>query len=283
MAAAARVVYDPFMRSTCLLALLLIVPAGCGSQTSQPMPLTPASCSSSPAPQTATDVDRDGLDDAMELAWAQQYLPYISMAPDENCPTAGIVVRVTPISGSSFIRIRYDVLYNDDCGLDGHIGDDERFAMTVNPSLPPPDGIVTIKAISHKGTACQVESDCGHCPGQSGCATLNDQGVARIAVWPSRDKHGNYVNAHATCQFDNTCLDQCTDNSMPAQLPVVNVGEPCFPLVSNLTTMGFITTANGWTHPELFNYDPWGGQPFGGGSVIATDLIDPAFDTPPCM
>ena len=63
-------------------------------------------------------------------------------------------------------------------------------------------------------------------------------------------------------------------------MQIVNVGEPCHPLISNLTTMGFITTQNGWTHMELFNYNPWGGQAFGGASVIANDLTDPDFETP---
>ncbi len=59
--------------------------------------------------------------------------------------------------------------------------------------------------------------------------------------------------------------------------------EPCFPLVNDLTTQGFITAANGWTEQALFHYDPWGGQPFGGADVIASDLTDPAFATPPCQ
>ncbi len=220
----------------------------------------------------------------MELAWAQDYLPYLSMSPEEECPTAGIVVRVTPLEVAGFVSIRYDVLYNQDCGIGGHIGDDERFAMSVDTTKPPPDGIVTIKAISHKGSGiCEKESDCGRCPGEMACATLPKNGVATPAVWISKDKHGNYVDRSATCQFDNTCLDNCDDNPTPASLPIVNVGEPCFPLVNDLTTQGFITAANGWTNQQLFHYDPWGGQPFGGASVIATDLTDPAFETPPCM
>jgi hypothetical protein len=277
------VVYDRIMRLTSPLSLVLAVGIGCTQAPTQPMPLSPASCSTSPAPQTAGDQDRDGLDDAMELAWAQQYLPYLSISPEDGCPTAGIIARVTPTGVAGFVRIRYDVLYNDDCGIGPHIGDDERFAMTVDVATPPPDGIVTIKAVSHKGSQCSRESDCGRCPGQSACATLDDNGVPRLAVWASRDKHGNYVDAHSTCQFDNTCLDDCDDNPMAAHLSIVNVGEPCYPLVSNLTTQGFITSGNGWTHPELMNYDPWGGQPFGGGGVIASDLTDPDFDTPPCQ
>lgn len=262
--------------------VVFVTLVGCGTRQPQPMPVSPASCAT-PAPASAGDQDRDGLDDAMELAWAQEYLPYISMHPQEDCPTAGIVVRVEPLSMSGFVRIRYDVLYDNDCGVGPHIGDAERFAMTVDVTIPPPDGIVTIKAISHKGTQCEKESDCGRCPGQSACATLPRNGTPWPAVWVARDKHGNYVDRAMFCQFDNTCLDDCQDNPSPAVLPIVNVGEPCLPIVNNLTTQGFITTANGWTNQVLFNYDPWGGQPFGDASVVATDLTDVAFETPPCQ
>jgi hypothetical protein len=265
------------------LLLLTFACAACNNTTT-PMTVVPTSCPpGSAGVVTATDRDGDGLDDAMELAWAQQYLPFLSVAPNEECPTSGIVVRVSPHPTAGFVHILYDVLYNDDCGLGGHVGDDERFAITVNPSMPPPLGIVSIKGISHNGTFCEKESDCGRCPGQTVCATLMENGTPWPAVWPSRNKHGNYVNRAETCEFTNTCLDDCQDNATPAMPPIVNVGEPCLPLVSNLTTMGFITTQNGWTHQELFNYDPWGGQSFGpGGGVVATDLTDPAFDTPAC-
>jgi hypothetical protein len=270
------------MTRTASLSLVLAACASCGTQSSQPVSVTPTSCAPA-APATPGDQDRDGLDDAMELAWAQQYLPYLSLAPDEECGTAGIVVRVEPLDLPGFVRIRYDVLYDNDCGIGGHVGDDERFAISVDTSMPPPDGITTIKAISHKGSICEKESDCGRCAGQMACATLVDNGTPRPAVWVSRDKHGNYVDRQSTCQFDNTCLDDCEDSAAPASPPIVNVGEPCFPLVDNLTTQGFITSANGWTNQVLFNYDPWGGQPFGGAGDIASDLTDPAFETPPCQ
>jgi hypothetical protein len=264
----------------------LVLAFGCAACTHAiPTTVAPASCvggTDGGAP-SATDRDQDGLDDAMELAWAQQYLPFFSLAPDENCPTSGIVVRVSPHPTAGFVHIIYDVLYNDDCGLEGHVGDDERFALTINPSMPPPLGIVSIKGIAHKGTFCEKSSECGRCPGETACATLPENGTPWPAVWASKDKHSNYVNRAENCEFTNTCLDQCNDRSVPVMPAIVNVGEPCHPLVSNLTTMGFITTQNGWTHQELFNYDPWGGQFFGGGGgMLSADLTDPALDTPAC-
>ncbi len=281
MVAAVGAVYDPFMKPRALLLAIVTVGTGCGSSSTPAMPVAPTSCS--PATTTASDRDGDGLDDAMELAWAQQYLPFLSISPEDHCPTAGIVVRVEPLPTPGFVRVRYDVLYNQDCGVGGHIGDDERFAMTINVMMPPPDGIVTIKAVSHKGSACEKESDCGRCAGEMACATMVKNGTPWPAVWAARDKHGNYVDRATFCQVTNTCLDDCDDNPTPAALPIVNVGEPCFPLVRDLTTEGFITAANGWTNQQLYNSDPWGGQPFGGASVIASDLTDPAFDTPACL
>jgi hypothetical protein len=284
MVAPTGAVYDRFMRLTTSLSIIAVaVAAGCSGQATQAVPVAPASCGSVATPANPNDRDNDGLDDAQEQAWAEQYMPFLSLSPGEQCPTAGIIVRVSPLAMPGFVRIVYDVLYDNDCGLNGHIGDDEKFAITVDTAMPPPDGIVSIKAISHRGTICEKESDCGRCPGQSACATLVKNGQAWPAVWSSQNKHGNYVDRSSTCKFDNTCLDDCEDNPTPAMLPIVNVGEPCFPLVTNLTTMGFITMANGWMNQELFNYNPWSGLPFGpGGGVVSTDLTDPAFDTAVC-
>jgi len=276
--------YDEVMTLKNSLLLLLLGCAACG-QSAQAGPFVPTSCTTpgDAGAAAGNDQDRDGLDDATELMWAEQYLPFLSISPGDDCPTAGIVVRVSPHpTAAGFVHIVYDVLYNDDCGIGGHVGDDERFATTIDPSMPPPAGIVAIKAIAHKGSLCEKASSCGRCAGLTACQTLVQNGAAFPAIWASRDKHGNYVDRTTTCLFDNTCLDVCDDRSAPAQLPVVNVGEPCFPLVNNLTTQGFITAQNGWTHQELFNYDPWSGLDFGGGSVVSSDLTDPAFDTPAC-
>src|SRR5689334_2617902 len=98
----------------------LILPAllcsACGMTTSQPF--MPTSCAGALPASSLADADNDGLDDAQELAWAQQYLPYLSVAPDDGCPVSGIVVRVSPHpAGGGLIQIRYDVLYDADCGI----------------------------------------------------------------------------------------------------------------------------------------------------------------------
>jgi hypothetical protein len=142
------------------------------------------------------DEDGDGLDDARELDLARRYLPYLSLSPMDGCPTSGLLVRVSPHPDDpTLVHILYDWLYDADCGLNGHIGDDESFAATIDPARPPPDGIVALKAISHQGTPCERTTLCGTCNGLTPCQTLTVAGVAWPAVWPSRAKHGNYVNA----------------------------------------------------------------------------------------
>jgi len=241
-----------------------------------------------PQPDLAPDLaivdrDQDGLDDARELAWAAAYLPYLSISPMDGCDTLGILVRVRPHpKNPTRLHVIYDQLYDRDCGLGGHVGDDEVFAATIDPARPPPGGIVALKAISHQGTPCQRVSECGRCMGQTACATLARGEVAWPAVWPSRGKHGSYVNRASTCGAIMTCLDSCDDNPTPRLPPLVNAGEPDHPLVHDLTTDGFITAGNGWKNMELFHFDPWGGKKFGGAGIVSADLVDSAFDTPVC-
>jgi len=230
------------------------------------------------------DDDGDGLDDRDELAWAQAYLPYISTSPTDGCTIGGLAVRVSPHpADAKMVHIIYDYLYNDDCGLGGHHGDDEVFAITADLTQAPPLGIIAIKAISHQNTPCERDSICGRCGGLTPCQTLVKGGVPWPAVWPSRAKHGSYVNRGASCTLLGTCLDNCDDAPTPTEPPIVNVGEPGHPLVHDLTDQGFITSGNGWTHMELFHFDPWKtGASFGGAGVVAADFVDPAFDTPAC-
>jgi hypothetical protein len=229
------------------------------------------------------DRDLDGLDDALELDLAKRYLPFLSLSPKDGCPRGGLVVRVSPhAKDAKLLHVVYDWLYEQDCGLNGHTGDDEAFATTIDPARPPPDGLVALIAISHQGTPCERTSQCGQCMGQTACETLTQGGKAWPALWPSRDKHGSYVNRSKACTTLTTCFDTCEDNPSPAMPAIVNVGEPTHPMVHDLTDEGFITAANGWTKLELFHFDPWGNKDFGGAGNVTGDLTDPAFDTPAC-
>jgi hypothetical protein len=243
---------------------------------------TTASTSATGGSGGAPDLDHDGLTEVAEQVIAEGYLPYLSVDPGDGCPLAGIVYRVRPHpSDGTKIHIVYDVLYQNDCGANGHIGDDEVFAITVDPMVLPPAGIVAIRAIGHQGTPCEVVTECGSCPGLTACATATTPDGERPVVYPSKDKHANYADL-SKCTFVS-CLASCTTAPSAPVLPMVNLGEPGFHLISNLTSQGFITPQNGWTEMSLFDFDPWdAAKNFGGAGNIASDLDDAAFLTPVC-
>jgi hypothetical protein len=231
------------------------------------------------------DLDGDGLDDAYETELAIAYMPYVSLDPADGCPRDGMVVRVRPHPADpTKIQIIYDHLFEHDCGLGGHIGDDEVFGVTIDPARPAPAGILAIKAASHQNTPCERDTTCSTCPGDSRptCDLAADGGAMWPVVYASKDKHGQYATL-GQCPLLGTCFDQCTLDPTRDRPPVVNVGEPGHPLVTDLTTQGFITAANGWTEPALLHFDPWTPTAdFGGAGNIAADLDDATFLAAPC-
>ncbi len=235
------------------------------------------------APAAIVDNDMDGLDDAYEQKLANDYMPFISLAPDDGCTRDGLLVRVRPHPADpTKIFILYDHLFESDCGLTGHIGDDEVFGVAVDPSIPAPGGILAIKAASHQNTPCERVTQCTTCSNdsRSACDMAPIGGVMYPVVYASKDKHGQYATK-GSCGF-GTCFDSCTLNTTADHPPVVNAGEPAHHLVDNLTTQGFITTANGWTKPELMNFNPWIGGKFGGAGDVSMDLVDATFEAGVC-
>jgi hypothetical protein len=231
------------------------------------------------------DLDLDGLADADEAAWANAYLPYVSIHPSDGCATHGIAYRVAPHpSEKGRIMIWYDMLYDADCGAMGHVGDDEMFGVVIDPAKPAPGGILAERAISHQGTPCEHVSTCGRCAGMTGCTTATRLGKDYPTIFPSKDKHGNYVSTSA-CSASFFCdFGGCTLSSAADAPAMVNAGEPGHPLVHDLTTEGFVTTANGWKNAELMHFDPWKPGDFGGAGDVSKDLVDPSFvvDTTAC-
>jgi len=227
------------------------------------------------------DDDGDGLDDAVETQLAIAYMPYVSIDAGDGCPLDGMVVRVHPHPADpTKILIVYDHLFANDCGLNGHVGDDEVFGVAIDPAMPAPMGILAIRAVSHQNTPCERDTECSTC-GDSRAACDRATDMTPI-VYASKAKHGNYATL-ASCSALATCFDSCTLASTPGAPPVVNAGEPAHHLVSDLTTQGFITAANGWTEPTLMHFDPWNPtQTFGGAANIASDLQDAAYEVAPC-
>lgn len=229
------------------------------------------------------DADKDGLDDGWENDLAATYLPFLSIDPSDKCPRGGIVYRVRPHpSNPALIHILYDHLFERDCGLTSHVGDNEAFGMTIDPAIPPPQGILTLVAIGHQATLCEKKTLCGSCAGLDACGTAMKNGGNYPVVYSSKDKHASYVEK-STCNPILACLDTCTLAPSSANPPMVNVGEPESPLVTNLTEQGFINSANGWVEQELWNWNPWDTtKDFGGAGNVAGDLVDDAFVPPVC-
>ena len=222
------------------------------------------------------DLDLDGIDDGVEAALALEYLPFISIHPDDECSRHGVIYRLSPHPDEpSYNMIWYDVLYELDCGLNGHVGDNETFSVVIDPEVPAPAGILAVRAISHEGTLCEQTTTCGSLTGCGACDTAEKRGVVFPVVFSSKNKHGGYVD-EGTCDLSVVCdFGGCAIGTF-TEPPLVNVGEPDAPLVSDLTAEGFINAANGWTESSLMDYDPWGGADFGDAGNVAGDLDDPA-------
>jgi hypothetical protein len=232
------------------------------------------------------DLDRDGLDDDYEASVARAYLPYRSVHPQDGCALGAILYRLRPHPDAPTTRLHMivDSIFQSDCGAGGHSGDDEVFGMTIDPSLPAPDGILAIRAISHQDTFCQAITDCGPCnqPQLAACAHAMRDGKPFPVVFYSKGKHGSYVD-ESTCNGACFFTNWCTLSDAPSEPPMLNVGEPDAPLVRDLTAAGIITSTAGWTDQSLFGFDPWGPSKFGnGGGVLSLDFVDDAFTTPAC-
>lgn len=233
----------------------------------------------------STDADGDGLADADEDAWARDYFPFLSIHPDDGCKTHGVIARVSPHPKEpGRVMIWFDVLYDEDCGASGHHGDNEALGVVIDPKRPAPEGILAVRAISHQATPCEKSTTCGACEGMKACATATKTGKPYPALFPSKDKHGGYVDK-STCSMSVVCdFGGCALAATAPLTPVVNVGEPTSPRVRDLTDQGFIKPENGWKSPELLHFDPWKKGEFGGAGDVSEDLVDPAFviDTTRC-
>lgn len=226
----------------------------------------------------AGDQDGDQLDDGLEDAAARAYLPFLATHPEDACALSGIVFRARPHpDDAALVHVVYSRLYQRDCGLNGHLGDNEAFGVTIDPRIEPPAGLVAIVAISHEGTPCERVTSCGSCPGMPACDLID----GRPVLYASRDKHASVVDVGGGCSL-GSCFDSCALPERAGDIPLVNVGEPDLPLITDLTDDGFINEDHGWTEQALLHVDPWGEAIFGDAGHIAGDLVDPDVLTPAC-
>jgi hypothetical protein len=211
------------------------------------------------------DADGDGLDDDFERELAQLNLPKIYDAPGESCGAPhGVIYRVRRHpQNPKRIAITYVVLYANDCGqLNGHAGDAESFAVTIDPDAQPgAPATVGITTWAHAGTACGSTSSCETAAGTSSCGNGSDE----VTVYASRDKHANYLSTD-TCS-DN-CFDECgTGDRLTG--PLLDAGEPDHPKVTDLTLQGFVR--DGWDK-SLQHFNPWSTVEFAGGGRLDRPL-----------
>jgi hypothetical protein len=241
---------------------------------------TDAQCGASNACQRGycvlTDADGDGIDDDFEREVAQLNLPAVFLAADESCGGPhGVLYRVRRHpQNPSRLAITYVVLYSSDCGpLNGHAGDAETFAVTVDLDAEPgAPATVGVETWAHAHTSCGSTSSCDAAPGTSSCADPSEpKASGAVVIYASTKKHANYLSRQ-------TCSDNCLDQCSPGQRllgPLLNVGEPDHPLVHDLTTDGFVQTADGWDE-RLLHIDPWGTAEFGGGGRLDEPLTNVA-------
>lgn len=224
------------------------------------------------------DADGDGVDDALEAKVAADYLPFLSVHPGDKCKTHGLLSRVSPHpTEPKRLMMRVVALFEKDCGLNGHSGDDETFRGVIEPARAAPAGILAVRAGSHQNTPCERITTCGACSGMTACSTAPRGGLQIPVVYASKDKHGAY-SVLATCS-DLICdFGGCELSTTPDTAPLLNVGEPGKPLVVSVTPDGVITAANGWTEPTLMNFDPCARDARCQGCACSVRAIGAAFE-----
>jgi hypothetical protein len=219
------------------------------------------------------DRDGDGLDDDLEREVAELNFPRVLMAVDEACGAPhGVIYRVRPHPAQpARLAITYIVLYGNDCGpLNGHVGDAESFAISVGlDAQPGSPATVGIEAWAHAGTTCASTSSCQTAAATSECGAGSGAISSEVVIYASREKHASYLSLD-TC--DDNCLDSCSAGERIIG-PLLNVGEPGQPLVTDLTAQGFVQRADGWAD-ELLHFNPWGSAEFGGGGRLDKPLTD---------
>jgi hypothetical protein len=217
-----------------------------------------------------SDLDRNGIDDDLEREVATRNVPTLALDPGESCGAPrGVVytVRHHP-DAPARLSIVYVVLYTIDCGpVNGHLGDNEAFAITVDlGAAPGPPATVGVLTDAHRNTTCESISTCEAAPGTGACA---DPAVGRVIIYSSRNKHANYFSQDAC---DINCLDQCAPGLLDTTPRLLDVGSSEAPLSHDLTADGLIVDGDGWD-PALLHFDPWSAGTFGDAGHVDDQLL----------
>ena len=187
-------------------------------------------------PASAQDLDRDGLDDAVEQRLIEQFVPTFLLSADEcdGVPASfqsgsltpkvasqngTIYAQATPARGvdpsRSTIELHYFHLWRRDCGPNGHALDVEHISALVTA-----DGARRWYAAAHEGTVCDASSTVS--------AQALDAEQHGPAVYISSGKHASYFDRDA-CR-SGCGAESCGAAKQVAIARVVNIGERGAPL-----------------------------------------------------
>jgi hypothetical protein len=198
-----------------------------------------------------SDADGDGMDDDEEMQLAQLFFPSLHFKSGEDCANPDplvVIFRARPLSYNGvfhpeYVAIHYVVLYEQDCGFNGHVGDNEAFIVFLfnNGSQWLYQGI---SATAHWGE--------GDWEGQ----TTSSGGQ----LWVSENKHGNYVE-FSRCGY-GPAFDDCEQNGAARSYWLFNAGEPNAPITNSLGTI----------YPPWSLEYVWDGTRFGDAGIIREQL-----------
>lgn len=181
------------------------------------------------------DLDRDGLDDALEQRLLGQFLPVFLVSGGE-CDVAPaefvageaeprVAARNGTIYGqvlrrdASRVEVHYYHLWARDCGTGGHALDAEHVSALVKLDGAEPRAEFWYAA-AHEDTLCSSGSAAG--------AVVVDGETKGPRVWISRGKHGSFLSAKACRRGCGG--DKCEGAKALAVAALVNLGEPAAPM-----------------------------------------------------
>jgi hypothetical protein len=192
------------------------------------------------------DADGDGIDDALENELAERFFPAIHYSGDERCayplPRPFVFrARYPSVNGfvhTDYMLINYVQLYAEDCGTNGHEGDNEAFETFLHWNGDDWE-FYGISATAHWDAVCETQTSSGS-----------------DALWIGNDKHGTYTDPCAcgcfggdNCQYDGPGLDHT----------LFNVGEPDAHLIDELDVVFW----------EWYGQFAWSGNFFDAGSTVS--------------
>ena len=219
----------------------------------------------------SADLDRDGIDEALEEYLAKSFMPWIWYWSHESCPEPGVILYhvrpYAPGGSTDTLSVTYSVSYYDDCGINGHEFDIESFAVTLYPvgTSPSGFGVHSLTTWAHLGSECETSDTRYYNPPAPDLGNPTDTiYTAWEEVWVSDDKHGFFLSegdCDPECFFSDECESERVMNDGRLVSPengqffyLFNIGEMNDPLIENFTE---INEVGGFTFESR---SIWGGN-----------------------